>query len=90
MANYIYLDTQVNKAISDDAPNVYFGKVMKQCENGEIVLGNIADLESFAENLAENCVPQMVASMTVNDYDEFLRERRKAMSALIRRYYDRL
>ncbi len=90
VANYIYLDTQVNKAISDDAPNVYFGKVLKQCENGEIVLGNIADRESFVENLAENCIPQMVANMTVNDYDEFLRERRKAMSALIRRYYDQL
>lgn len=90
VANYTYLDTQVNKAICDDAPKVYFGKVLKQCEDGKIVLGNIADRESFAENLAENCIPQMVTDMTVNEYDEFLRERRKAMSALIRRYYDRL
>ena len=31
VANYIYLDTQVNKAIRDDAPNIYFGKVLDQC-----------------------------------------------------------
>ena len=39
VANYIYLDTQVNKAISDDAPCVYFSKVKAQCEGGEIEFG---------------------------------------------------
>lgn len=28
VANYIYLDTQVNKAISDDAPCDYFSKAV--------------------------------------------------------------
>ena len=54
VANYIYLDTQVNKAISDDAPNIYFEKVLNQCEGGNIVLGNIADKDLLATNLEEN------------------------------------
>ncbi len=90
MANYIYLDTMVNKAISDDAPNVYFGKVAAQCESGEIVLGNIADKELFAMNLEENCIPQNIVNMTVENYDEFLSERRRMMAMLIQKYYKRL
>lgn len=90
VANYIYLDTQVNKAISDDAPNVYFGKVLNQCEGGNIVLGNIADKDLLATNLEENCIPQNIMNMTVENYDEFLTERRKMMAALIQKYYERL
>ena len=30
VANFTYLDTQVNKAVKDDAPNIYFGKVIEQ------------------------------------------------------------
>lgn len=90
VANYIYLDTQVNKAISDDAPNVYFEKVLNQCEGGNIVLGNIADKNLLASNFAENCIPQNIMNMTVENYDEFLTERRKMMAALIQKYYERL
>ena len=90
VANYIYLDTQVNKAVSDDAPNVYFGKVMKQCEGGNIVLGNISDKDLLMTNLEENCIPQSIMNMTVENYDEFLIERRKRMAALIQKYYERL
>ena len=90
VANYTYLDTQVNKAISDDAPNVYFGKVLNQCDGGNIVLGNIADRDLLATNLEENCIPQNIMNMTVENYDDFLTERRKMMAALIQKYYERL
>ena len=90
VANYIYLDMQVNKAISDDAPNVYFGKVINQCAGGDIVFGNIVDKELLATNLEENCIPQNIMDMTVENYDEFLVERRKLMAALIQKYYERL
>lgn len=87
VANYIYLDTQVNKAISDDAPCVYFTKVKNQCETKEIVLGNISDAELLASNLAENCIPDNIDTMAVSSYDAFLLERRKMMAALIEKYY---
>ena len=43
IANYTYLDTQVNKAIGDDSPYTYFSKVFNQCETGYAVYGNITD-----------------------------------------------
>ena len=76
VANFTYLDTQVNKAVKDDAPNIYFGKVIEQCENNSIAFGNIADRDSLMRNLDENAIPQDVVGMTVDDYDAFLVERR--------------
>ena len=87
VANYIYLDTQVNKAISDDAPCVYFTRAKQQCETKKIVLGNISDAELLASNLAENCIPANIDMMDVFSYDDFLIERRKMMAALIEKYY---
>lgn len=87
VANYIYLDTQVNKAISDDAPCVYFTKAQRQCDTKEIVLGNISDAELLAANLTENCIPGNVDKMDVSSYEDFLLERRKMMAALIKKYY---
>lgn len=88
VANYIYLDTQVNKAISDDAPAVYFSKVKEQCATKNIVLGNIAEEKLLYENLADNCIPDNIFEMRIDDYDVFLQERRKLMSRLIQRYYE--
>ena len=87
VANYIYLDTQVNKAISDDAPCVYFTRAKQQCETKEILLGNISDAGLLASNLAENCIPSEIDTMDVSSYDTFLLERRKMMAALIEKYY---
>ncbi len=87
VANYIYLDTQVNKAISDDAPTTYFTKAKQQCETKQIELGNISDASLLATNLAENCIPNSIDQMDVSSYDDFLRERRKMMAALIEKYY---
>jgi len=87
VANYIYLDTQVNKAISDDAPATYFTKAKQQCETKQIELGNISDASLLATNLAENCIPNSIAQMDVSSYDDFLRKRRKMMAALIEKYY---
>ena len=43
VANFTYLDTQVNKAISDDAPAVYFKTVMEQFGTGNAEIGNIME-----------------------------------------------
>jgi len=90
VANFTILDTQVNKAVSDDAPNVYFGKVLTQCKNGNIAFGNISSVEALKKNLEENAISENVVNMTVDDYDEFLRERRILMSKMVERYYKKL
>ncbi len=87
IANYTYLDTQVNKAIRDDAPNVYFGKALKQYETGSIAFGNISNIDDLRNNLEENAIPEEIVHMTVNDYETFLIMRRKKMAELIEKYY---
>ena len=87
VANYIYLDTQVNKAVGEDAPSDYFGEVIEQCKNGNIAFGNISSLDGLQENLIENALPNNVVNMTVEDYDEFLLERRKLMAKFVEDYY---
>ena len=87
VANYIYLDTQVNKAISDAAPCDYFSKAFMQCETKAIELGNICDLSQLNENLQENCIPLSVKNMDASGYEDFLTERRKLMASMMKRYY---
>lgn len=90
VANYTYLDTQVNKAISDTSPQDYFGVILKQCETKEVEIGNITNAAELMKNLSENAIPQEVVHMTIDDYDAFLVERRKLMAAMIERYYKAL
>ena len=90
VANYTYLDTQVNKAISDDAPVEYFSKVVSQCETKETTIGNISDLEALKQNIADNALPCEIINMTISDYDEFLIMRRHLMAKMIEEYYKKL
>lgn len=90
VANYTYLDTQVNKAISDDAPTEYFSTVMKQFASGTAEIGNIMDMESMNANIAENAIPSEIVNMTVADYDDFLYKRRRLMARMIEEYYKSL
>jgi len=90
VANFTYLDTQVNKAISDDAPCEYFGVILEQCKTKDVQIGNIADENELMINLAENAIPGDVVKMDVKDYERFLVERRKLMAAMIEKYYKTL
>lgn len=90
VANYTYLDTQVNKAISDDPPCEYFSVILKQCKTKSVQIGNITDENELMMNLAENAIPGEVINMDVDNYDGFLVERRKLMAAMIEKYYKSL
>lgn len=64
--------------------------MVQQCQDNEIVLGNIADENSFNKNLAENAIPKSVISMDYTSYDKFLIERRQLMAQMIKEYYQKL
>ena len=90
VANFTFLDTQVNKAISDDAPAVYFKTVMEQFGTDKAEIGNIMDKAALDVNLAENALPPEIINMTVKDYDDFLSKRRHLMARMIETYYKNL
>ena len=90
VANYTYLDTQVNKAIGDKAPHEYFDIILEQCRTKDVEIGNITDENELLANLTENAIPEDVIHMNVNDYDNFLAERRKRMATMIEKFYKSL
>jgi hypothetical protein len=90
VANFIYLDTQINISIADRAPSEYFTIVSSQCETGECRIGTIAHTEGYIRALSDNCIPDGIASMTVDDFGTFLEMRRKLMAMKIKEYYQSL
>lgn len=91
VANYTYLETPVNISIGKAAPNDYFGRAARQCQDGRIEVGTICDAVELAENLQTNCVPADVVNWSIDDYEsKFLPARRKMMAEKIRKYYEAL
>ena len=87
IANYAFLDTQVNKSIGKKAPFEYFAEAVKQCETKDITCGSITDLELLKQNLEINCIPFEATEMSVDDYSRFLEQRRQLMAEKIKNYY---
>lgn len=91
VANYTYLDTPVNIAIGEKAPNVYFKEAFESSRNTGLVFGYPMTIEQLEENLKQNCIPLDVKDWDFNDYqDKFLVERRKLMAKKIKDYYQKL
>lgn len=90
IANYAITQSEINIRISDREPAVYMSQLSEQVTNAEKTYGSIANPEQLAENLRENCIPEMIATATAADYPEFLQQRRMLMAAKIRAYFEGL
>lgn len=87
IANYVYLQQEINIKIRDDAPSVYMQKVFEQCQTKNPVYGGIIDEVELRKNLEQNCIPAGFENMEISDYDNFLESRRKLMAEKIHHYY---
>ena len=87
IANYVFLQQEINIKISDAAPCDYMSKVFEQCETKVPVYGGIVDKEELAANLRQNCIPAGFERMDIRNYPAFLEERRKLMAQKIKEYY---
>ena len=87
IANYAFLQQEINIKISDSAPCVYMAEVLNQCETKVPVHGGIVEATVLNENLKQNCIPEGFAHMDIKDYPAFLDARRKLMAQKIRDYY---
>ena len=90
IANYVVVQSEINISIGDEEPAKYFQALQEQCETGKARYGNITDPNQLSSNLAEHCLPEGMHEVGVEDYDQFLEERRNLMSAKIRDYYKTL
>lgn len=90
IANYVVAQSEINIAIGSKPPAVYFQQVLDQCNGGPKRYGNITDLCALRENLAQNCIPEGIEQMTVEDYPAFLIARRQLMAQKIKTYFEGL
>lgn len=91
VANYTYLDTPINIAVGNKAPNIYFKETFESALKDGIVYGNHMSVDELKSNLIENCIPLDIVNWNYNDYrNKFLVERRKLMAKKIKEYYNNL
>ena len=90
VANYVYLQQEVNIKVGDKAPIDYIGQVFEQIDSGKAVYGAILNTEELQKNLEMNCMPTNLDAYEFSNYEEFLEQRRRAMAKKIQRYYDSL
>jgi len=87
IANYVYMQQEVNIKVGNKAPDIYFSQVLEQCHTGELKYGSISNKEDLSNNLKENCIPESIFTMTIENYQEFLIERRKLIAKKIKEFY---
>jgi hypothetical protein len=90
IANYALAQQEINIAIGDKAPAVYFSELTAQCNGGKKKYGGINSLDEMKQNLAMNCIPEAMLNGGTLDYDTFLEQRRKLMAAKMQTYFHAL
>lgn len=90
IANYVYMQSEINIKIGNRSPQAYFAELASQANGGTIKYGNITDAVSLKHSLQQNAIPEQIADMSVTDYREFLEQRRRLMAQKIRLYYEAL
>jgi Uncharacterized conserved protein len=87
IANYVYMQSEININIGNKSPDIYFKELKDQCETGSTIFGGITDLNMLYENLKMNCIPNEIFDMNIEHYDNFLALRRKLIAEKLKNYY---
>ena len=87
IANYVMMQSEINIAIRDNAPTVYFSKLLEHADDSKAAYGAITDRDEMLENFEAHCIPEGMENKDVEHFEEFLLERRKRMARKIERYY---
>ncbi len=87
IANYVYMQSEINIKVGNKAPKDYFSSIMEQISSGNLHLSGINNLDDLKSNLESNCVPFEIVDMGIDSYQDFLSKRRKLMADKIKNYY---
>ena len=87
IANLVVMQQEINIAIGDQPPTIYFSDLWEGCRVGKPAYGRIDDPEELQANLDEHCIPSGMERVTVDNYIKFLEKRKKLMATKIRDYY---
>lgn len=87
IANYVYMQQEINIKIGNKAPSDYFALVIQSFNNNNTKFSGLESYEQLSCNLKMHCIPEMILSNNASDYEDFLNERRKLMALKIKEYY---
>ena len=90
IANFVVAQSEINIAIGDEDPQVYFRELAQQCNGGNKKYGGITDRAEMVGNLRANCLPETLLDGVIPDYESFLRERRQLMARKIKNWFQTL
>jgi len=90
VANYVYVQQEINIRVGKKAPSDYLGVIRKQCTDGDLVYGGIDNLADFEENMKVNCIPLDIHTMDSSHFATFLDSRRSLMAQKIKDFYQGL
>jgi hypothetical protein len=90
IANYVYMQSEVNVKVGNKPPVEYFGTIREQIKNNGRLISGIVSEQDLLHNLEANCVPAGIMEMGIEDYPDFLLERRRLMALKIKAYYHKL
>ncbi|MCU0472501.1 MAG: DUF262 domain-containing protein [Bacteroidales bacterium] len=90
IANFVLTQSEINIAIGDKSPEIYFNELGGQCNGGEVKYGGITQHAQLRENLRRNAIPETMIDNKIPDFDDFLTQRRSLMAARIKEYFDLL
>lgn len=87
IANYVYMQAEINIKVGNKPPKDYFSLIKEQIENNSMQITGLTKEQELLDNLRMNCVPSEILEMDINHYQDFLYERRKLMATKIKEYY---
>jgi hypothetical protein len=90
IANYVYMQSEINIKIGNKPPKDYFQLIIEQMQVDNKQVSGLSTHQELLKNLQMNAVPSDIMHMTVGDYNDFLTARRKLMATKIKEYYHSL
>lgn len=87
IANYVYMQSEINIKVGNKPPKEYFESVVSQMQKNNRQVSGLSNQQELINNLQMNCVPQDIMYMNVDHFNEFLQMRRKLMAHKMKKYY---
>jgi len=90
IANYVYMQSEINIKVGNKPPKDYFEIVKSQMIGNNQKVSGLATEQHLLDNLKMNCVPTEIQQMDIENYNDFLTIRRRLMALKIKAYYHSL
>jgi hypothetical protein len=90
IANFAIAQSEINIAIGEKPPEVYFAEMVEQCSGGKAKYGGIMTEEELRAHLKMHSIPEAVLTGGSMQYEDFLEERRRLMSQKMKEWFSLL